>query len=113
MLKACVSIPPSANRIWRYVGSRPIKSREYRAWLDSTGREIALANVGLTCIGKKCRVTISAERPHASRDLDNTIKPLLDALVASGKLEDDRLVHEIKAKWQGKGTQVQISCQII
>ena len=48
---------------------------------------------------------IIVERPDKrKRDLDNVIKALSDALVASGIIADDHLCRELSMAWGDKGT---------
>lgn len=99
MLVFSIKMPPTANKIWRVrKGSVPYKSEEYRAWRTEAAWDIA-AQRGGNSIEGPCKVEISARRPRANADLDNRIKPILDALQDGGAFANDNAVHEISAKW--------------
>jgi len=42
MIHLSLPYPPSANRLWRYVNGRAIKSTEYRRWLERAAGEILI-----------------------------------------------------------------------
>ncbi len=95
--------PPTANRYWRNVQGRMVLSREGRRYreavdglvwrhLQQEGEQIGFGESDL-------EVTIEAYPPdRRRRDLDNLLKPLLDALQHAGVFDDDsqivRLVVE-------------------
>jgi crossover junction endodeoxyribonuclease RusA len=70
----------------------------------------------LALIGRKsCRVWMLAHPPdHRSRDLDNLIKPLLDALQWAGIMENDRQVRGIFIQWGSvrPGGRVRVRLQV-
>lgn len=92
--------PPSANRLWRAVNGRNIKSRDYRVWSELCGWQIKQQKpVKLT---GPYTLDIVVKRPdNRKRDLSNLIKALEDALVENGVLEDDSLCQELCIRWQG------------
>ena len=93
MMKLMLPWPPTANTHWRNVNGRTLlskKGREYRAEVM-----IRCANKGR--IEKRCRVDIEAFPPDKrKRDVDNILKPVLDALQSAGVLADDNLVRELR-----------------
>lgn len=90
--------PPSANRLWRAVNGRNIKSREYRDWLDEAGW--AIRQQKPPAIKGHYRLTISAVRPdRRARDIGNLEKPISDCLVSAGVIEDDHLAKSIMMLW--------------
>ena len=101
--RAIVSTPPAANNLYanRRDGKGRIKTDQYRKWLELAGRSLREA---IPPFGKRERVkvTIGASINH-QRDLDNIIKPLLDALTAGGVIGDDRYVDCIVAQRWPKG----------
>lgn len=83
-------IPPSTNHLFFTKGRRRIKSAEYRAWtsevlpiLRRLARVAPPVEIEVTVCGKV----------NAQRDLDNMLKPIGDALVESGVIENDNVRH--------------------
>ena len=88
-----VPIPPSTNGIWRVVRRRHrssmVLSRNYRNWLTIT---TALMRQQLHPAQYPCRVIITitgGKGWRVTRDLDNVIKPVVDALRYAHVLPDD------------------------
>lgn len=85
-----ISLPPSANRIWRNNRLSP----EYRAWKVAAGWEAKTQLVGVKQIMGKFAIKIEVpEKQH--RDLDNNFKALLDLCQAVGAIKDDKFAMEI------------------
>lgn len=92
---AQIPLPPSANRLWRVFGGRVCKSRHYVEWLEHVTwllrREMkpvaGPAHVSMLLRGGK-GITVRS-------DLDNLIKPTIDALKGAGILVDDNLEHVV------------------
>lgn len=90
--------PPSANRIWRNVGGKTLKSRPYRAWLEAVAYEVLIARCGR--IEGPYRLKVRASAPdRRRRDIDNLLKPLSDALVTAGVITDDSAARSVYAEW--------------
>ncbi len=85
-------LPPSANRIWRNFGGRMVKSAEYRAWKDAAAASIASQMGGHAPL---MWFSAAITMPPTRRDLDNSIKPLLDALQAGGAVDDDKRLRAL------------------
>jgi Holliday junction resolvase RusA-like endonuclease len=80
-------VPPSTNALFTAISKRRIKTRAYRRWLDSAGWEIQLQKQGCMGAGFECEITL----PLSTRgDIDNRVKPALDALTRFGVIRDDR-----------------------
>lgn len=79
--------PPSANRLWRIERGRARVSKEARSFYDL----VALAARGLRAPKnwKFFRIEILVEPTRRSGDVDNKIKPVLDALTKCGFWKDD------------------------
>lgn len=89
-----IPVPPSANRIWRVIrGGRVIKSKEYRDWL-SFACLLIRANLKPVTLPVSVRITITGGRGRW--DLDNRIKPTLDALKHANIIADDDVRHVVK-----------------
>jgi Holliday junction resolvase RusA-like endonuclease len=90
--------PPSANKMWRkgIYGMHP--SAEYKAWKTSACMEILASRKGQTFTAP-VEIVLIMKRVHKLRDLDNCIKPVLDALQAGNLLENDNLVHRLYVRW--------------
>ena len=90
-------IPPSVNNLFvnKRTGGR-VKAAAYKAWLAEAWWEIKLQRPPhhpplVTCL----RVLIEAPLGQ-NRDLDNALKPILDALVKMGVIADDSLVDDLR-----------------
>ena len=81
--------PPSANRLWRNNRLSP----EYRAWKQHAGWEARAQLIGIPTINGA--FTVRIEAPKMRRDLDNSLKPLLDLCQAMGAIRDDKNAVEI------------------
>mgnify|MGYP001479799057 CR=1 FL=1 len=93
-------MPPSANamRSSFIVGGKvhSAKSKAYAAWKEAAAWEIAAARPGR--IDGPYRLSIAVQRDWRSkrdRDIDNTIKPISDALVSSSPAAWMCWSHEI------------------
>lgn len=90
--------PPSANRLWRAVNGRQIKSAEYRAWIDEAALSIRLQRP--RGIVGAYHLVIRASRPdRRRRDIDNLLKPIWDALCQGGVVGDDCDCEHLTAFW--------------
>ena len=95
--------PPTANRYWRNVQGRMVLSREGRRYreavdglvwrhLQQEGEQIGFGESDL-------EVTIEAYPPdRRRRDLDNILKPLLDALQHAGLFADDSQIVSLRIR---------------
>lgn len=85
-------MPPSLNNAFRNVpGKGRVKTDRYAAW----HRDAVIAIFAQVRADRRVpgRVCVRIDLPEACRmDIDNAIKPLLDALVASRRIDDDRHV---------------------
>jgi crossover junction endodeoxyribonuclease RusA len=93
-----LTYPPSANKLWRYVSGRAIKSAEYRAWLEQSAWECA-AQKEIPIAGAYAMHIMVSRPDKRRRDISNCIKAVEDAIVLSGMVEDDSLCQRITAEW--------------
>lgn len=95
MIACTLTYPPSANKLWRAVNGRQIKSAEYRAWLSENAR-VRRANP----LDGPYELQVVATAPDKRRrDLDNLIKPIGDIIQALGFVSDDKHMRRLVAEW--------------
>lgn len=89
-------MPPSLNNAYFNAKGGRRMSTEYRDWKQAAATFIALTIPDYQRIAGPVCVAIAL--PEKMRgDCDNRIKPILDALVMSGRIDDDRNVIEVSA----------------
>lgn len=88
-------VPPSVNVAFRNVpGKGRVKTADYKIWCN------AAADILAVKVPKRCRVAgkfeVAINLPAKMKgDLDNRVKGILDALVKSGLIDDDRFMEEL------------------
>lgn len=112
--------PPSVNHYWFTVackgGGRLVLGKAGRVFRDKVLEAIADAN--LMPIGEDRRLAISInvfEPDRRRRDLDNLLKPTLDALQYAGTFPDDSQIDFIQISRSGipKETGGRLQVQIV
>lgn len=98
--------PLSINDAWQ---GRRFKSKDYNQFREDFGK----VAVGSRMIEGFVRVdlvfTLTKEN-YSHSDVDNLIKPVLDAIVDRGYIEDDRKILELTARKQlGKDYAIELS----
>lgn len=97
--------PVTANRrLTKAKGGRVLLTEHYRGWLKEAGQEIMAQRA--RPVPGEVAVRVELVAPDArKRDADNTLKCVLDALVANHVIEDDsnRVVREINVEWMKDG----------
>ena len=86
--------PPSVNHYWRRVGARTLISREGRRYRDRVASILALRRVQPMTGSLAVRVAVHPP-DRRRRDLDNSMKALLDALEHGGAYEDDSQIDHL------------------
>ena len=87
--------PPTINTAYRNVGGKGrVKTKEFQRW---TAYALAVIK---TRIPESARVAgaffVAINLPKKMRgDIDNRVKGIIDALVASGRIDDDKHMDEL------------------
>lgn len=82
-------IPPSANHLWIVARGRLIQSRQYKSWLSVA---IPLCRVGLPYFANPVEIAVMIQGGkgwRSNRDLDNCLKPIIDAIKHASRIKDD------------------------
>ena len=94
-----ITVPPSANALWKIRDRRMVKTDRYKAFILQAGWEVKAQRSGKPSLDGPAIVSISLRRPRKNADIDNRIKPVLDALEYGGALVNDKQVTCITAAW--------------
>lgn len=126
MIAFSLPYAPTANHIWHHGAGGHFRSTAYKDWQAEA--QVAIPNACRGAITGPFRITIVADKPdRRKRDLDNIIKPTMDALkpvsigrsrmpvVLPGVIRDDSDAVEIVTRWSdrepGKGARVHVSLE--
>ncbi len=82
---------PSANRYWRNVNGRVVRSAAATAYKAAVG--LICVKQGIQPLLGALRVTLDFYRPQRSGDLDNRIKCILDSLIGHAYMDDKQIVE--------------------
>lgn len=86
--------PPSTNHLYiNHAGGRR-KSAKYKSWLKDIGY---FCNLAPSLEDKPYKIEILANVDR-KRDIDNLIKPILDAMVSSEAVADDRWCDRVSVE---------------
>lgn len=106
------TVPPSANAMRsnfiRDGKVMSVKSDSYAKWKLDAAWELK-SQVKSKSIDGPYSLHIHVQRARETkraRDIDNAIKPVSDAIVAAGIVEDDSLCEAVSAKWSDDVTGV-------
>lgn len=118
MVTVTFDFPPSTNNLWRAGRSKNGKpthylSKQYASWKEAAEWTVKAAAKAHGRIDGQYFLEIAAKRPdRRKRDLDNIIKPISDALVHGGMVQDDSQCQFIHARWDDTLTAgVRVSVQ--
>ncbi len=96
-----LTLPPTSNhRLIPSKSGRLITSPRMRKWKLKAKKDVAQqvfeGSKRTAIAGDRVAVTIHLTWPdRRKRDIDGPIKPILDAIVAGGAIEDDSLIREM------------------
>lgn len=92
-MKLTLPIPPTVNHYWRMVGRRIILSKAGRLYKERT-HYLALAQGARPIHApQEVQITIVWYRESKRGDLDNRLKPLLDALQGAAYQNDSQVAR--------------------
>lgn len=106
--------PPTMNTYWRNLGDRTLISRRGRNYQVDVMAAVLEQQPRLRPFSGLLKVAVRVQAPdRRRRDLDNLLKPLLDALTHAGVWGDDSQIHHIDIRWEGEpakpgGARVQV-----
>jgi crossover junction endodeoxyribonuclease RusA len=88
--------PPSVNSYWRNVGTRTLISKKGRCYKNEVLKVVA-AHRQRNFIEDRLDVKILLNAPsRARRDIDNSLKAILDAMQHAGVYRDDSQIDRIE-----------------
>lgn len=94
-----VPMPPTSNHYWRFV----IINRQARIVMSTVGKQyrkavqVSLVAQEFETIYGRCAVHVTLHRSNRRQfDLDNRLKPLLDALVHCEVIADDSRIDDLR-----------------
>jgi len=90
--------PPSVNHYWKARGKRRFLSAKANAWMKEAAFLVQQARRSLSFTGPVAVVAFLHPPDRRVRDIDNTAKPLLDALVKGGLIKSDYQVSLLLLK---------------
>jgi crossover junction endodeoxyribonuclease RusA len=86
--------PPSVNHYYRHVGPRVLISRDGRRYREKVVAMLGAAGVSMHC--RPVEIAIDLYPPDARRrDVDNSLKCLLDTLAHAGLYKDDSQIRKL------------------
>ena len=100
-------VPPSTNAIWRVARTRSgnasvTLARRYRDWLDEAIILLRLGMAKVKAYPVAVRIVVCrGEGWHEGRDLDNVLKPVIDAIRKAGRIVDDNGRYVTEVQYQG------------
>lgn len=99
-LKFILSYPPSTNTYWRHVENKVLISKAGREYRANVAIDVFLGRAKECSVGKPLQGRLRFEMKlmppdNRRRDLDNTLKALLDALQHANVYEDDSQIDEL------------------
>jgi len=93
--------PPSLNRLYRSINGRSIKSALGRSYSSVAAGLVMASRVRVK--GPFVLSLVATPPDKRARDLDNLLKPVLDALQTGGAIENDSLCRCLMIRWADVG----------
>lgn len=96
--------PPSVNNYWRRVGNRILISKAGREFTKNVSFAVFAQDPSLKPLTGPLAIDLTLNAPdRVRRDLDNTLKALLDSMAKAGVYNDDSQIKEIHMRWGQSG----------
>jgi len=86
--------PPSVNHYYRHVGHRVLISRDGRRYRENVAGKLAAENVAKFTDPVALHIELYPP-DNRRRDVDNSLKCLLDTFTHGGLYADDSLIHKL------------------
>ena len=104
MISMTLPYPISVNAMYANVpGKGRVKTERYKTWLNSAGWSLRAARPERVSGPYKLEIVLHVADARR-RDLDNTVKPVLDLLVTHGLVDDDTHCMELHVRKQASAT---------
>lgn len=109
MIELILPWPPSVNHYWRRVGARTLISRRGREYRQAVEDQAWECDRRLWPLIGRVWITIDLLPPdRRRRDVDNTLKALLDALGHIGVYQDDSQIESLVVNRRELGGHVRV-----
>jgi len=96
ILELALPWPPSMNHYWRIFKNRNILSKDGRLYKKAVSGVVGVAGARQGLTGR-LSVKIKLYPPNkVRRDIDNSVKAILDSLQAAGVFEDDSQIDHLR-----------------
>jgi crossover junction endodeoxyribonuclease RusA len=97
MIRLSLPFPPSVWDMYVGWGKTRRLSPEYTKWRGDAG--VFMRGRNEKPVSTPFCISICLKRPNKRQDLDNRIKPILDALQFYGIIKNDNLCERVTATW--------------
>lgn len=93
--------PPTVNTYWGFQGSRRFLTPSARRFKKAVAEKVLLSPTKFT--KERLSINVMLYPPDKrKRDIDNVLKPLLDALTQAGAFEDDSQIDVLVVQRKNK-----------
>lgn len=89
MIELLLPWPPSANTYYRNLGGRTVISKRGRIYKQAVAKGVLMAKANVHLAGRLEVGLLLLPPDNRRRDIDNSIKPAIDALKDAGVMVDD------------------------